>query len=745
MQLAREDRSRTGFALIPIGMMIAAVCFFRGIVRPEAFVTALLAAAALLLLAPRSLPRTLRTVGTVLLGLAAGFAACAVETARTDTTVFSGEATVRIKGTVIVRERDERGRYRYLIDIVSTERPVLSRPPERARIVVSSRHDPLPIGSTYEGLVRLRPPAGPAYPGAYDFAFGAFFGGLGAYGFSLGAPAPPGPIREPTFADRIATLRLAMGDRIREVLPGATGAVAAALVTGERAGIPEEINDDLRVTGLAHVLSISGFHMALVAGFFMLATRLCLATIASLALRWPIKKLAAVVALAGTGFYFLLAGDNAATERSFVMIAVMLGAILLDQPALTLRNVCLAAIVVVAFSPHVVMTATFQMSFAATAALVGAYGAYARWRAARGTKKGGWLDPRAIGILVFGMALSSLIAGTATAPFAIHHFQRGAPFSLIANVIATPIFSFWIMPLGMLAVLAMPFGLETWPLKGMGWGLDQVFSLAAWLADAFPDYPTGQMSGTSVLCFSAAILILSFSASAFRWFALAPAIAGLLVLRPGPPPELLIFESGREVAAIDAAGTLRSLRPRPPGFVWDQWQRAYPADPATAARDANGASASTKVALQAAAVDPDAMSDSFRCESNVCYARTHSGIQIGWSDDYETLDKLCRTSDVAIMARAVRTRTCSNGTPLVTLRTLRQTGSLTLSRAADGAIVLNGSIPAEPQEWNRHRLAAWPEYWRREDQKAETTSPNEASPGTLSGSAGSARPASPEP
>ncbi|KQQ89861.1 ComEC/Rec2 family competence protein [Aureimonas sp. Leaf324] len=743
-QIEIEARSRSAFALFPIAMMTAAALVYRWPIQPNLFLVGLLAVSGIALLVFAAIPRPLRAGGIVLLGFASGFAASLVEEARTDTTLFSGEATVRITGTVVAREEDDRGRYRYIVEIASTERPVLSRPPECARIVVSSRHDPLPIGSTYRGLVRLRPPSGPAFPGAHDFAFASYYGGLGAYGFSLGAPEAPGALREPTFTDRIATLRLAMGEAIRAVLPGATGAVASALITGERAGIPEDINEDLRVTGLAHVLSISGFHMALVAGFFLIATRMSLAAVAPLALRWPIKKLAALVALAATGFYFLLAGDNAATERSFVMIAVMLGAVLLDRPALTLRNVAIAAVVVVALSPHVVVTATFQMSFAATAALIGAYGAYARWQSRRGAARGGMLSLRALTVVLLGMALSSLIAGAATAPFAIYQLQRGAPFSLLANIIATPMFSFWIMPFAMLAVLLMPFGWHALPLKAVGWGLDLVFALAASFADAFPDYPTGLMSGTALVCFSAAILLVSFSASGLRWLALGPFVLGLILLRPGPTPELLVFEDGREVASVDASGRLHSIRDRPSSFVWDQWQRAVTSDPnAKSDPQTQPDTAETR----RAGADPSVSeppAKTFRCADAVCRSLTRSGIRIAWSDDYEKLDEICRDSDLAIMARAVRAQTCRSGSAeLVTLRTLRRSGSLGVHRSADGAIEVRTSIPRQPQPWNLHRWAAWPEFWRKapKDTEEASSAPTE----TVSDSDGSGRPASPEP
>ncbi|WP_244630915.1 ComEC/Rec2 family competence protein [Aureimonas sp. ME7] len=508
--------------------------------------------------------------------------------------------------------------------------------------------------------------------------------------------------------------------------------MAAALITGERAGIPEKINDDLRVTGLAHVLSISGYHMALVAGLFMLAVRAMAALVPGLSLHRATKKIAAVVSLGATTFYFLLSGDNAATERSYIMIAVMLGAVLLDRPALTLRNVAIAAIIVMALSPHVVLSATFQMSFAATAALVGAYGAYSRWRIRRPkSSSAGLFSPKNIALILFGMAFSSLIAGAATAPFAVYHFQRGAPFALFANVLASPLFSFWIMPLGMIAVLAMPFGLQDLPLRGMGAGLDVVFAMTAWLADRFPDYPTGMISAQALLLWTAAILILSFSASSFRWFCAPLTLAGFLVSQPPDPPELLVFESGRELALIEAGGALHPIRDRTASFVWDQWKRAFPNHPASGSEP----SSTTSVGSSG--------TDRFRCENEICRGQTRSGLRISWSDDYTRLADLCEGTDVAIVARAMVAKVCDNGTTLVTLRSLRRTGSLSISRSADtGLPVLQPSIADAPAEWNAHRNAPWPEYWR----KPANSGPDADNPGRrVSDTDGSARPDDPAP
>lgn len=715
-EIEAERALRSGFALLPIGMMIAIGLVFGAGWRPAVWLGPAIGLASLGgSIAGAGWP-FLRSVLLVPLGFALGLFASWVELTVTRTTLLSGDATVRIVGRVGLREQDDRGRYRYTIDLERTERPTLSRPPERVRVLVSSRHAPLSIGARYEGVVRLRPPAGPAFPGAYDFAFMPFFDGTGAFGYSLGPPEPSEAAANLSFMEWIADLRLGMGERIRAVLPDERGAVTAALINGERAGIPDEIENALRATGLAHVLSISGFHMALVAGMVMVLVRSVLAAFPSIALRWQVRKIAALAALFVTGFYFLLAGDNAATERSFIMIAIMLGAVLVDRPALTLRNVAIAALLVMAISPHALMTATFQMSFAATAALIGAYGAYARW--SRGSEEEG-TSFRTLLLVIVGVFVSSMIAGAATAPYGIYHFQRVAPFGLLANVLATPIFSFWIMPLALASVCLMPFGLEYLALHPIGWGLDLVFWMAKSFANTLPDYAVGQIGARSLLCFTAALLLLSFCQSRLRWTALVPLVLGLALIPPTLRPELLVSEDAKDVAVVFEDGRVIHLQKRPNRFISKQWDRAFELNVARGKGRSPG----------------------FECVDKICRAQTRSGLRVAWTDQLERIGEVCDTADVAIVARAPRMKACRSGARLVTLRTLRETGALALERD-DAGWRLAASVPSPFEEWNRHRAEPWPERQARET--FDRVRPKTGAP-FVSDSAESVRRGDPEP
>ena len=98
------------------------------------------------------------------------------------------------------------------------------------------------------------------------------------------------------------------------------------------------------ISGLGHVLSISGYHMAVVAGIVFFAVRGSLALVPVLALRYAIKKWAALAALGAAFFYLLLSGAEVATQRSFIMTAIVLVGVMIDRAALTLRTLALAAL-----------------------------------------------------------------------------------------------------------------------------------------------------------------------------------------------------------------------------------------------------------------------------------------------------------------------------------------------------------------------------------------------------------------
>ena len=259
-------------------------------------------------------------------------------------------------------------------------------------------------------------------------------------------------------------------------MPGAAGGFAAAILTGDRSGVDVAHLEDLRNSNLAHLLAISGLHMGLLTGFVFAALRFVMALWPGFALRVPTRKLAALGALAAGAFYLALSGGNVATQRAYVMVAVMFVAVLLDRRAISLRSVAIAAVVVLVLRPEALVQAGFQMSFAATVALVAIFRALnddGTWR----ERVPRWAMP------IASVALCSVVAGVATAPIAAASFNRLVEYGLLANLAAVPLMGLVIMPAGVVAAVLAPFGLEGLALGVMAPAIEWILMVARFVAN----------------------------------------------------------------------------------------------------------------------------------------------------------------------------------------------------------------------------------------------------------------------
>jgi len=345
-------------------------------------------------------------------------------------------------------------------------------------------------------------------------------------------------------------------------LPGATGAVATAIVTGDRSAIPQDVLQALRDTNLAHLLAISGLHMGLVSAFVFGALRLGL-LLSPIGLRWPIKKIAAGGALVVAAIYLALSGGNVATERAFVMVAVMLLAVMFNRRAISLRAVALAAVIVLTLRPEALLGPGFQMSFAATTALVAIFGAIRdsaqdlpKHRLARG---------------VASVFLSSAIAGAATAPFAMAHFNQIAQFGLLANLATVPLMGILVIPSAVLGVMLMPLGFEAIGLKLMGLGLDWILSVAQMIngwGGAVRPVMTPQIEVLPLISLGAILLIVW--QGRFRWAGLVPVVAASVLWLNAERPDILVAEGGALVGVMTPDGRALS-REKGSGFIARVW------------------------------------------------------------------------------------------------------------------------------------------------------------------------------
>ena len=415
---------------------------------------------------------------------AAGFAAATLHTAWIAHPVLR-RATWNVAVTGFVESREERERNdRIVVHAHAIEGRRLDPVPQRVRVTVRTGTAPA-VGSFVAFKADLLPPLAPLRPGGYDFARDMYFSRIGASGYVLGRIKSEAPPVKPgawlRYAAAVEGMRDAIDKRIRAVIPGDEGAIASALITGKRGTVTPAVKDAFYVSSLAHVLAIAGFHMAVVTGLVFFFVRGGLALIPSLASRRPIKKWAAAGALAAATFYLVLSGTGVATQRAFVMVAVVLVGVLLDRPALTFRTLSFAALAILTLAPQALLTPSFQMSFAATLALIAAYQYGLPWHAKADTAFGARMALWG-GREFAAIAFTSLVAGLATTPYAAYNFYRLAPYGVLANLLAMPVVSAWIMPMGVLGVLTLPLGFDAVFWRLMGEGIDWIIAVVLWVA-----------------------------------------------------------------------------------------------------------------------------------------------------------------------------------------------------------------------------------------------------------------------
>ncbi|WP_375623626.1 ComEC/Rec2 family competence protein [Bartonella sp. TT119HLJHH] len=487
-----------------------------------------------------------------------GALAAKIETWRIATPMLSSDIVTTLTGRIVSIESGAKGGFRLVLDILSTEKPVLRHSLLRVRL--SARYLPsgLAIGDGLHGKVRMRAFSGPVRPGGYDFSFHNYFKRIGAQGVYLGKPRKIS-VSQPDgiFAiilQKIENLRTKMTQRIRIALEGEKGSVAAALITGQRAGISNETNEALRTAGLAHILSISGLHMALLSGIVLLSIRSFLAFFPVFSSYYSSKKFAAIVAFMITAFYLLLSGLAISAQRSFVMIAVMLVAILCNRSAITMRNFSIAGLITLAMTPHEILGPSFQMSFSATAALI----AFFDWWSGRSFFRKRKTTPSYVGGGVINFVFSSMlstcassfVAGSASGIYAAYHFSNMASLSIISNAFALPVISIFVIPFGLIAVLAMLGGFEWLPLQIMGFGVDLVIKIAHAIKAISPDLNPGFMPLSALVLLSIGLVGLTFCKTPIRLFFSLFILAGISICIMHSPVQLIIADNMRLVGVI---------------------------------------------------------------------------------------------------------------------------------------------------------------------------------------------------
>ena len=689
-----EADHRRYFLWLPVALGSGIVLYFSADREPSLpLVTGLTIALAALAIVARRHARLFR----VLVAAAAifgGMAAAGWRTARLAAPALDRIRIVTVQGTIEEMDLRREGA-RFVLRVAASDDLDPDKTPYRLRLTTRRTPD-VGAGDFVELKARLLPPSRAAQPGGYDFARDAWFARIGAVGNVLGRIEAVNPPEPPDAGLRVAAAidrgRNALAQRVDRTVGGDAGAIAAAMVTGKRDLLSDHAKDLIRQAGIFHVVTISGVQMTLVAGIFFVGLRRLLALSRTCALHDATKKWAAGAAMLAAIAYDVATGSRIGTERALFMTLIVLAAVILDRRALTMRNLALAALAVLLFQPEALLGASFQLSFAAVAALVAVYEARAAAVPrddvvvpARPGGRGGWFARRK-GHGWRQALFATFCATSATAPFMAYGFHEVNPYVLLGNPLTLTIIEVFAVPGALLGTLLYPLGLDAlvWHYVGAG------IAIIMWAARLVGSLPGASLhlpafAPWSLVFFTFAVLsAVIWRSPILRLTAVPLAAIGLLGAANGPAFDVAVAQGGDAVAVRQADGRLVVVGSRPSTFDAEQWLRA----------DADGRPARDAIDRQA-------------CDASGCVARLPDGRTVAVDLDASALAEDCLRASV-LVTPLLAPAGCA-ASLVIDRDSLKRTGSVTLraiagsdtfvARAVRGADEDRPWSPAPKQPW----------------------------------------------
>jgi competence protein ComEC len=624
-----------------------------------------------------------------------GIVSAAWRTARVAAPVLDHIAVATLEGMIEEMDFRQSGA-RFLLRLDQAEGLAPQARPYRVRLTLR-RTPPFEAGTYVRLKARLLPPAQASLPGGYDFARDAWFARIGAVGNVLGRveilPPPRPPSRLDAALMALDRGRNALALRIDTIVGGEAGAVAAAMVTGKRDLLSDDTKEVIRKAGIFHIITISGVQMTLMAGIFFVGLRRLLALSPRLALLYPIKTWAALAAIGGAGLYDIATGSRVGTERALFMTLLMLGAVIAGRQSLSMRNLALAATLVMLVAPEAILGASFQLSFAAVAALVAVYEARfdqaARLRDERAglapARPVGWIDRgRFLGHGPAGLLFATLCASTATASFMAYDFHELNPYVLIGNPLTLTLIELCAVPGALLGSLLYPLGCDAFVWHVLGLGISFVLWVARGLG-ALPGatLPLQAFAPWALLCLTFAVLTaVLWRSTLLRLTAVPLALIGLYGALHGARFDMAVAATGEALALRGGDGALTIIGKRPSLFTVGQW-----------------------LAADADARDPQAAVDPSACDRIGCVGFLPDGRAVALVLNAAAFAEDCLRADI-IVTPLYAPPGCA--APLVLDRDrLRDTGSLLLRAEAKGWAIETARALGEDRPWSPAPARRW--------------------------------------
>ncbi|MCP4936425.1 MAG: ComEC/Rec2 family competence protein [bacterium] len=630
------------------------------------------------------------TISVIIVSMASGFAL-----AKMRTEFVRGPVLLKTTGFYVLEGQLDRvtrlpGNKKQLhLSQLVIQRLDHAQTPIRIRVTSRIKDQPLIVGSRIKLRAVLRPPPGPVRPRGFDFARQAWFARLGGVGFAVSRAQRVGTDQASGLWSRNERVRQLVSDKIAAATTGHGSDIALALIVGEKRSMDKEVLSSIRAAGLAHMLAISGMHMALVSGSMYWVLRALLALSQTLALSFDIRKMAATGAILGGGAYFILSGMSISTLRAFIMITIVFMAILFGRKALSLRNVSIAALLILIVQPESLLSVSFQMSFASVVALVAFYesGVFRRTRLRSSLLLVRVIDK--VMLVFFGIFATTLIAGFAVAPIAVYHFHHITTYSVIGNMLAMPVLSLLVMPMAVAGMIAMPFGLHDLPLQVMGQGNAVIVDIARYVAG----FDNARINVGTIDLFALLLTVfgglwLCLWRSHYRYGGLLLILAGLTLSFFRPTPFLVVERDGKNVVLIDANKVMWPMAPRKDRYSLDRWSSSF------------GALAPARSSKQRAG---EKRSGKWRCDQYGC-TTLFEGLVIAYSMHIGALGEDCSQADILIATYPVQTsfKACERVKKIIDIKAVKKNGSYAIYLSKDSLEIMHARSIRGSRPWTSH-------------------------------------------
>lgn len=541
---------------VPVFQCMGILLYFSLSFEPNLIVTVLIFFSALIPLF--ILYRKCAILCIALTAVLIGFTTSKIRTALIDTKILGKERYVT-DITATVKDINDKGLYKqFLLYEIKNSRFKL----DNIRISVRTEIEKdVKIGDQVRLSAKLFPLKIAPAEYSYNFARVAYYQKISATGFATSKITLYKKAEVKKFQEYINSFRQYIYGNLQHNISKPHADIISALLIGKKDGIDQKTMDAIRNSGVAHLFAISGLHLSFVAGLFFLIFRSLFAMSETLTLKYHTKKMSAFFTILPTTFYLLITGMQISAQRAYVMVILVLIATMIERKYRGLIAIAFAASIILIIEPESVLKPSFQMSFSAVLALISSYQINANKL----------FNIKVIKYFV-SIMISSVIASLATVPYTIYNFNYFSISGIITNLIAIPVVTLIIIPMGIVYILLIPLGIERIIVPLIEHPVDSVLYITNTIAELkYLIIPIHTFPASSVVVITLGLLWLCLWEQNWRFLGIFFITLGVCLGVAYKTPDILV--SADNVAIKENDTLLYSLTKKNRNFVVKTWAR----------------------------------------------------------------------------------------------------------------------------------------------------------------------------